>query len=149
MTNLSPESPAVKRSRGSQARSMHTKARECQERWLSILKPQADPNPHEAPAPYSYNKKAFPKHFLRIFFPLWKGKLQTCRAKQLRPVAQRPVNEDTQPLVMCLVPTPIYQTRPARPDTDHQTKEVPGAEAKGKGTRLPQDFRSLEQGPIS
>lgn len=53
---------------------MHKKARACQEQPLSILKPQADPNPNlaanEAPAPYSYNKKAFPKHFLRIFFPL-------------------------------------------------------------------------------
>ena len=132
---------------------MHKKARACQEQPLSILKPQADPNPNlaanEAPAPYSYNKKAFPKHFLRIFFPPWKGKSQTCRAKQLRPTDQRPVNEDTQPLVMRLVPTPIYQTRPARPDTDHRTKEVPGAEAEGKGARLPRDFRSLEQGPIS
>jgi len=139
--------------RGSQARSMHKKARACQEQPLSILKPQADPNPNlaanEAPAPYSYNKKAFPKHFLRIFFPPWKGKSQTCRAKQLRPTDQRPVNEDTQPLVMRLVPTPIYQTRPARPDTDHRTKEVPGVEAEGKGARLPRDFRSLEQGPIS
>lgn len=81
MTNLSPESPAVKRSRGSQARSMHTKARACQEWPLSILKPQADPNPHEAPAPYSYNKKAFPKHFLRIFFPPLEREIANLQSK--------------------------------------------------------------------
>ena len=93
--------------------------------------------------------ESLPKAFFKDFFFPWKEKLQTCRAKQLRPMAQRPVNEDMQPSVMCLVPTPIYQTRLTRPDTDHQTKEVPGAEAKGKGARLPQDFHSLEQGPIS
>lgn len=47
--------------------------------------------------------------------------------------AQRSVNEDTQPSGLRSVPTPTRQTGSTTElDTDHQTKEVPDAEAKGK-----------------
>ena len=69
--------------------------------------------------------------------------------KQLRPVAQRPVNEDTQPSAICLVPTPIYQTRPTRPDRPpNEGGPKCGGQRQGN-TCLPQDFHSSEKGPIS
>lgn len=94
--------------------SLCIKGKSMWEKQLSSLKPQGDSNPdvaaNDAPAPYSYNVKAFPKHFLRFLFVcLFPGKgnhnwEHVCRVKGLWPVS--PGSEAVQLSSVSSAPTP-------------------------------------------